>query len=172
MAYVDTNVLVAAYAPRDPLHKASKAFLDKSETTRIISPLTFEELSSVLARTEEELELPPALAREPLARRIRAVVEYMVTDSRLTLASQLGSSRVRVGGRSVLVPLEYWKAARLAPLLRLRALDLLHLAYAHLIGRLEFGVKSFVTGDEDIISKAADIHKSLEVAVRHPRDAV
>ncbi len=172
MAYVDTNVLVAAYAPNDPLHKPSKAFLETSKAPRIISPLTFEELSSVLARTEEDLELPAALAKEPPARRIRAVVEYVIRDSGLTLASDLGSSRVHVGGRSVSIPLEYWKAARLAPLLKLRALDLLHLAYAHLIDRLEFSVKTFVTGDEGIISRAVDVHKSLEIAVKHPKDAV
>lgn len=45
MVYVDTNILVAAYAPNDPLHKLSTAFLESSKALRIISPLTFEELS-------------------------------------------------------------------------------------------------------------------------------
>jgi len=57
LAYVDTDVLIAAYAPKDPLRSAAKAFLAKSRAPRIISPLTFAELSSVLSRVEESLEL-------------------------------------------------------------------------------------------------------------------
>ena len=172
MAYVDTNVLVAAYAPRDPLHRASRAFLDANTTPRIISPLTFEELSSVIARTEEGLELPAVFAKEPLHRRVRAIVEYVIRDSRLTLASGLGSSRFRVEGRSVSGPLEYWEASRLAPQLRLKALDLLHLAYARLIGKLELNVKSFVTGDQGILSRATEVQKALQIDVKHPKEAL
>ncbi len=98
------------------------------------------------------------------------MAEYMIRDSRLTLASELGSARIRVGNRSVVIPLEYSKAASLASLLRLRALDLPHLAYAHLIGRLQFTVNTFVTGDGGIISRAAEIHKSLEIVVKHPAE--
>jgi len=172
LAYVDTSVLVAAYAPSDPIHKQSRTFLANSKPTKVISPLTFEELSSVIARTEEEMQLPLLIQKEPPGRRTRAVVEYIIRDSGLTLASELGSSRIRIGNRSLNIPLEYSKAASLAPLLKLRALDLLHLAYAHLIDKLQFSVTSFVTGDEAIISKAQDIHKSLEIAIRHPKDTI
>jgi predicted nucleic acid-binding protein len=129
-------------------------------------------LSSVLAQTSDDLELPATLAKEPASRRIRAAIEYMVRSSSLTLASGPGLSRLRVGGRSVSVPLEYWQAARLASALKLRSLDLLHLAYAHLINRLEFNIKTFVTGDEDIISRADAVQKSIEIAVKRPADAV
>ncbi len=171
MAYVDTSVLVARLAPSDPIHAHSKNFLANARAPKVISPLTFEELSSVLARRERELEIPPFLQKEPLPRRIRALVEYVVQDSELILASELGSSRIRIGRRSATMPLEYSKAASLAPLLKLRALDLLHLAYAHLLDRLQINIKAFVTGDDGIISKTAEIKKSLDITVMHPRDA-
>lgn len=170
MAYVDTSVLVATLAPSDPLHVHSKTFLANTKPPKVISPLTFEELSSVLARRETELEIPPFLQKEPLPRRIRAIVEYVIRDSDLTVASELGSSRIRVGNRSVTMPMEYSKASSLAPLLKLRALDLLHLAYAYLIGRLQISIKTFVTGDDEIISRTVEIHKSLDLMVKHPGD--
>ncbi|OLD03933.1 MAG: hypothetical protein AUJ07_05160 [Crenarchaeota archaeon 13_1_40CM_3_53_5] len=172
MAYVDTGVLIAAYAPKDPLRSAARNFLGKSRASRIISSLTFEELSSVLSRIEENLELPSILRQEPPQRRIRALVEYVVRDCRLTIASQVGSSRIRLGGRSVTMPMEYSTAAALAPKLKLRSLDLLHLAYASLISRLEFSISSFVTGDETILGKTDEIQESLNITVTHPDNAI
>jgi len=69
------------------------------------------------------------------------------------------------------VPMEYTTAAALAPKLKLRSLDLLHLAYASLISRLEFSISSFVTGDETILGKTDEIRESLNIAVTHPDDA-
>jgi len=172
LAYVDTGVLIAAYASKDPLRSAAKAFLAKSRAPRIISPLTFAELSSVLSRVEESLELPTVLREEPAPRRIRALAEYMLRDCRLTIASQVGSSKLRLGGRSVTVPMEYTIAAALAPNLKLRSLDLLHLAYASLISQLEFSISSFVTGDEAILGKTDEVRKSLNITATHPKDAL
>ncbi len=172
MAYVDTNVLIAAYAPNDPIHRSAKTFLRSNLAPRVISGLTFTELCSVLSRIEGSLEVPVYLRKESAARRIRAVVEYIVRDTGVTLAMQVGSSRIQLGGRSVVIPMEYTKAASLATKLRLRTLDLLHLAYAHLIGRLEFSIPSFVTGDDAIAARAQEIHEFLGVSVKHPEDAV
>jgi hypothetical protein len=68
--------------------------------------------------------------------------------------------------------MEYSTAAALAPKLKLRSLDLLHLAYASLISRLEFSIFSFVTGDEIIIGKTDEIRESLNMTVTHPNDAI
>jgi hypothetical protein len=68
--------------------------------------------------------------------------------------------------------MEYSTAAALAPKLKLRSLDLLHLAYASLISRLEFSIFSFVTRDEIIIGKTDEIRESLNMTVTHPNDAI
>lgn len=171
MAYVDTNVLVAAYAPKDPLHLAAKSFLSKRQPRKVASALTFEELSAVLARMKPELQLPEPIQMEPLNRRIRVAVEYIFKDAGLNLASHVGNSVIRVGDRTVPVPMEYSKAASEAHKLKLKALDLLHLAYASLIDRLEFKLDRFVTGDQDILNATSEIRDSLGLTATHPRNA-
>jgi hypothetical protein len=68
--------------------------------------------------------------------------------------------------------MEYTTAAALAPNLKLRSLDLLHLAYASLISQLEFSISSFVTGDEAILGKTDEVRKSLNITATHPKDAL
>ncbi|MBO0888238.1 PIN domain-containing protein [Candidatus Bathyarchaeota archaeon] len=170
MAYVDTSVLIAAYQPKDQLHQVSKTFLSKRQT-KIVSALTFVELSSVLARIKPELELPDPIRKEPLKRRIRAAVEYIIRDASVILAST-GSSTMNIGERRVTIPMEYSKAASEAYRLKLRTLDMLHLAYAHLIGRLEFKLDFFVTGDQDILDAKAEIRDSLGLTATHPKEVV
>ena len=170
MAYVDTNVLVAGYSPKDPLHPAAKSFLSKQQPRKVVSALTFEELSSVLARIRPELQLPEPVQKEPFKRRVRAAVEYIFKDAGLNLASQVGTSVIQVGGRTVVIPMEYSKAASEAHRLRLKPLDMLHLAYASLISRLEFKLDTFVTGDQDILGATAEIQDSLGLRATHPKN--
>ena len=66
--------------------------------------------------------------------------------------------------------MEYSKAASEAYRLRLKALDLLHLAYASLISRLEFKLDLFVTADQDILNAASEIEESLGLKTTHPKD--
>lgn len=138
----------------------------------MVSALTFEELSAVLARMKPELLLPHPVQAEPLKRRVRAAVEYIFQDSGLNLASQVGTSTLRLGGRRVSISMEYSKAAAEAHKLGLKALDLLHLAQAHLIGQLEYSLDLFVTGDQEILSKAREIQEALDLRAVHPSDAV
>ena len=170
MAYIDTNVLIAAYAPKDPMHKPARNFLVSTTTPTFVSPLTFTEIVSVIARNDQALQTPALLREETSMRRVRALAEYIIRDSGVSLASPQGSSRTRIGERSVVIPIEYSRAASLAPILKLRTLDLLHLAYAYIIGRLEYSLTSFVTGDELIASRAKQIHQLLGLDVKHPAD--
>ncbi|TMI67588.1 type II toxin-antitoxin system VapC family toxin [Candidatus Bathyarchaeota archaeon] len=170
MAYVDTNVLIAAYTSKDPMRKPAKAFLASTTTPTFVSPLTFTEIVSVVARNDHLLETPLFLKEESSTRRVRALAEYIIRDSGVSMASPQGSSRTRIGGRSVVIPIEYSRAASLAAVLKLRTLDLLHLAYAYIIGRIEYSLTSFVTGDALIASRAKQIHQLLGLDVKHPAD--
>jgi hypothetical protein len=68
--------------------------------------------------------------------------------------------------------MEYSKAAHEAASLKLKALDLLHLAYAHLISSLEFKLDLFITGDQDILNKAQQVQQTLGLRPTHPTEAV
>jgi len=170
MAYVDTNVLVAAYSPRDPLYQSARSFLSEKQPRKIVSALSFAELTAVLARVRPELQLPEPVQKEPFKRRIRAAVEYIFKDAGLTLASQVGTSIIHVGERTVPIPMEYSRAASEAHKLRLKALDLLHLAYASLISRLEFKLDLFVTADQDILDRTSQIEEALGLRTMHPKN--
>jgi predicted nucleic acid-binding protein len=152
------------------LHPAARSFLSERQPRKVVSALSFAELTAVLSRIRPELQLPEPVQKEPLKRRIRAAVEYIFKDAGLTLASQVGSSILQIGGRTVMIPLEYSKAASEAYRLQLKALDLLHLAYANLISRLEFKLDLFVTGDQDILDHAGRIEESLGLRAAHPKD--
>src|SRR5438128_12439772 len=122
MAYVDTNVLVAAYSPRDPLYQSARSFLSEQQPRKIVSALSFAELSAVLSRVRPELQLPEPVKKEPFKRRIRAAVEYIFKDGGLTLASHVGNSITHVGALTVPFPLDCSKAASEAYILRLKPL--------------------------------------------------
>jgi predicted nucleic acid-binding protein len=154
------------------MHSAAKSFLSRQQPRKVVSALTFEELSAVLARIRPGLQLPEPLQKEPFKRRVRAAVEYIFKDSGLNLASQVGTSIIHVGERTVSIPMEYSKAASEAHRLKLKALDLLHLAYASLINRLEFKLDFFVTGDGDILDAAREIQDSLGLRAVDPKNAV
>ena len=127
-------------------------------------------LTAVLARVRPELQLPEPVQKEPFKRRIRAAVEYIFKDAGLTLASQVGTSIIRVGERTVPIPMEYSRAASEAHKLRLKALDLLHLAYASFISRLEFKLDLFVTADQDILDRTSQIEEALGLRTMHPKN--
>jgi len=109
LSYVDTNVLLAAYAPNDPLYREARHFLDKDKHPRIGSPLTFVELTAVLARAKPSLDIPASYTREfSLKQRIRASIEYMFHDAGVHLASHVGVSTVRFRHRTISLPMEYF----------------------------------------------------------------
>jgi hypothetical protein len=66
--------------------------------------------------------------------------------------------------------MEYSRAASEAHNLQLKALDLLHLAYASLISHLEFKLDLFVTADQDILDRNSKIQESLGLRTVHPKD--
>lgn len=168
MAYIDTNVIVARYAHSDPLQPAAESFLQSEAPPRVISPLTVAELSAVLARQENRITLPPFLRREKPARRVRAIAEYFIRDCQLRIAPALGAAKMRIAHQIVPVPLEYRAAIQRAGAMHLRALDLLHITYAALITEFYMPLESFVTGDEEILTRADFVRSALGLEVRHP----
>ncbi|HZY93742.1 MAG TPA: PIN domain-containing protein [Candidatus Bathyarchaeia archaeon] len=167
---MDTNVLLAAYAPKDPMNREARNFLDKNRALKVASPLTFVELSAILGRANPSLDIPTSYTHEySLRQRIRASVEYMFHDADVRLASHVGISTLRFQQRTISLPMEYSSAAKIAHALGLKTLDLLHLAYAHLISKLQLHIDSFITGDGDILSKASQIQHELGLTVDRPR---
>lgn len=141
--YLDTNIIVSYVNPRDSLHAEARRLVEETRRLgHIVSPLVETELFSVYSRTTglegEELE---------------ALVLYSLEE---------------VGAR-VLRPSCYrlhLEANRLAPLLRLRTLDLLHVAAAHLLD-----ADMFASFDTEIRKKSRLIEEATGVRVLPPLPA-
>jgi predicted nucleic acid-binding protein len=159
MAYVDTSIVIAYYFREDPNHgKAAKVIdiLKKENREMIISPLTIIELYSVLSRKSEEYALPPrirAVDNEKL--RIRILVNHVIKDMKLRIVDD--EPRVEQINKTKLFHI-YQKAIKYAVDLKLKTLDLLHIAYATLLAGKGL-VNVFTTLDNEILAKGYLLEK-------------
>ncbi len=168
MAYVDTNVILAKYFPHDAWHDRASSFLEYTRRRKIVSPLSAVELIAVTSRLEENLQIPRELLLESPKRRIRALVDFFIKDCGLLVESIPAQAKVRIGGRVLGLPIEYPTALGLAHALKLKTLDLMHLAYAANIRNWSHDVEFFVTADDDILSKSEIIQQAVQIEVKEP----
>jgi len=159
---VDTSVIIARYKPGDPLYNDSNALFQR-EYRFVISPLVLVELYSVFSRIRPYIRLPKPLRGAALS----SLIRFVVDDCKLTVVYNLLVARI--GEEACRVPLEYIYAMRLADALRLRALDLLHVAQAAL---LDGEVEALVTGDEEILERRERIEKLTGLSVASPRELI
>lgn len=168
MAYVDTNVILAKYFPKDKHHVKAARFLDLTRETKIVSPITLVELAAVLSRLEGRLQAPQELLEQTPKRRIRALIEFLVRDSNLFLIRVPIQTKTRISRTVLSLPFEYHSCLRLAHALKLKTLDLLHLSYADSLKNCGYEVNAFVTFDKDILARSDAIQNETEIEVREP----
>ncbi len=164
-------MILARFAPKDPLHAAARSFFSTEKAERIISPISLVEINAVLSRENITFDTPEFIAKETGVRRIRALSEYFIKFLGLRMESLPLTARVRVAGSTVNIPLEYSEALKRAGELRLKTLDLLHLAYAGLVSNLRTKIDNFVTTDSDILDRGLVIEQQFGFKVAHPKDA-
>ena len=133
MIYIDTNVIISYVDEKDPNHDKVMTISMQLDKERIVSQLTLLELASIYARAE--LEKPIPLAMYSIKRFGASIVE---ADLNIILRESL----------------------RHVPMLRLKTLDLLHVATAKVIG-----ANSMVTLDKDIAKKSDVIKDAIGIKV-------
>ena len=168
MAYVDTNVILANYFPEDRVHSRASAFFELSRKRKIVSPVSVVELFAVVSRLKTELRAPKEILEELPRRRVRALVEFLIKDCKLFLASVPAQAKIKFAGTVLSVPVEYESCIRLAHGLKLKTLDLIHLAYADNLRKWGHGVDVFVTFDGDILRSSTNIQERFGIEVREP----
>ena len=133
MIYIDTNVIVSYVDEKDLNHDKVVAMSMRLGKEKAVSQLTLLELASIYARAEFEKPIP--LAMYSIKRFDASIVE---TDLNIIIKESL----------------------RYVPTLRLKTLDLLHVATARVIG-----ANSIVTLDRDIAKKADVIKDTIGIKV-------
>ncbi len=118
MAYLDTNVLLSHNFAEDPNHPYAVQLVETLRTRReemLVSLLTLIELYAYISRRIGALKLPPHYAR--LSQKVAAVVTHIIKHAGAQPVDNTPADHLQ-------------KAMQLAHALRLKTLDLLHIAYA------------------------------------------
>jgi len=153
MSYIDTSVIVAALDPSDRRRDQARRVLEGRED-KFISELVLAELSSVLARREELKELASELGiREDLV--LPAILIYLIKRFGLTYMKVNGLVRLPAIGE-LYSPMAF--AVIWSTKLKLRTLDMFHLAYVKIMKDEGSPVRSILTADKEF-QKAKEIMK-------------
>ena len=126
------------------------------------------ELYSVYSRILENVTLSAGDKETDQIERLEAVVQASLVDCGLSIASLSLSAEWSVGDRRFSVPLEYAQARKLAPHLRLKTLDTLHVAYSSLLLKTGTPITDFVTGDDELVSRSKQIQRLTGIKVVRP----
>ena len=162
--YLDTNIIISAFKPNDPLYKDANKLFRKNHTY-IISPVTLMELYSVLSRIKPYIKLKEAFKNVNLD----TIISYIITSLKLQLITKTHIMKLQTPNQKGKIPLEYYISIKLAEKLRLKTLDLLHIAYAYI---LREEIDYFTTGDKDIIQEREKIKQQTGIEIKTPREII
>ena len=150
------------------MNRISQEFFSK-DRTYYITPLTLMELHSVFSRTMEQIQLPEEVKIDlPVA--VSTLVSLAIKHCNLTIASTPYTVLAEIGGLTIRAPVEQAISYFLAGKLKLRSLDLLHVALCWVL-KMQGRVDLFVTAEDEITSKKEIIQKEIGVRVKHLKDA-
>jgi predicted nucleic acid-binding protein len=170
LVYLDTNVILARYAPDEPQHAEAKKILNKIETgplAAVTSVLTLVEVVCTTSRAYQRFDdQTDLMGREEIAgaflRRLINIkgLDFIPTGGELTLDAQ---------ERQVKLPALFALALEIGSKTGVKTLDTLHLASASIASRI-YGdkVDYFLTLDEDILKKHEQIEKLIDSKVISP----
>ena len=151
---------MAALDPTDPRRFKAKNSLEIGDD-KVVSELLIAELASVLARHGRALaSIKSKLGvSEPIA--LIAIILYVLKRFNLKYVNTKGHSKTLMG--SLYRPLAH--AVGLAEKLKLRTLDLLHLAYIKAMKEQGLQISTLLTADADFKDHERDIQKILKINV-------
>ncbi|MEX0568173.1 MAG: type II toxin-antitoxin system VapC family toxin [Candidatus Njordarchaeota archaeon] len=164
IVYVDTSVVIAKYKPSDSLYQDANRFFEK-DYDFVISPITLMELYSVLARIRTFIRLEQGLENA----NVDTIIAFIVHDLKLRLVARSFMTRLQIFGAKIRAPLEYHLAIKFSEKLRLKTLDMLHVAYAYMLRKI---LSYFVTYDDDILKARKSIEQQVGIKIRRPSELV
>lgn len=161
MIYVDTSVIVAALDPTDPRREEARKALELHDN-KIVSELFIAELASVLARQHKVLiSIKDKLGLDDHMMASMTIILYILKRFNLKYIGVRGFSRTLFG--KLYNPMRY--AIELTERLRLKTLDLLHLAYIKAMKEQGLLINTLLTADTDFKNVEKDLQELLEVSI-------
>jgi len=134
LIYLDTSLIISYVDEKDPYHANAEEFVESlGSEKRVISPLVLVELASVYSRASLENPLQLAFYSVELMRAEQTDIDFNEV---------------------------FKQSLILAPKLKLRTLDLLHIVACHVAK-----VEKFATLDKEITSKSEAISNLLGIKV-------
>jgi predicted nucleic acid-binding protein len=165
MLYLDTNVIIAYCIDNDPDHNRALNIIEtlrQNKNKFYASTLSLVELYSVVSRNIQNYRLPPGIEELTDERiKIRTTIAYFL---KLLSLHILSDEAKLIDLNHLKIFYEYFNAIKLAPLLKLKTLDLLHIVYAQELVTKKF-IKAFITFDKEIMKKKDLILKTLKIEI-------
>ncbi len=169
--YLDTNVILARWAPGEAHHRDAKRILlavEDGEAEAMTSTLTLLEVVSTTSRAYDRFKGAGPIGREEIS---GAYLRRILGTRNLGLVPFGGDISLAVDGREVKVPALLALALEVAAKTGVNTLDSLHVASVSAASRI-FGrrVDYLVTLDEDMLSRHAEIEGLTGVRVAAPAE--
>jgi len=167
LVYLDTNIILARYAPDEVHHKEAKELLNKIENenfSAVTSVLTLVEVVCTTSRAYERYNHKLGeLGREEVA---GAFLRRVLKIKKLAFIPIGGEVSVNAEEAHVELPALFALALEIGSKTGVKTLDTLHLASAAIAARI-YGQKIdyFVTLDEDILKRREAINNLIESRV-------
>lgn len=152
------------------MHKISQEFFSKKVRILYITPLGLTELYSVFSRVLEQVSLPKEVKVDfPVT--VSTLVNFAIKHCNLTVTSIPYTVLVKIGDLNVRTSIEQIMSYSLAGSLKLRTLDLLHIAACQVL-KMQQVLDLFVTIDEEIYSKRKIIREETGIRVKHLKEMI
>jgi len=163
MFYLDTDVILSYNFETEKLHLQAVNLIEKIEGSKFYaSPFSILELYCTVSRTIGKYKLPfPRFRKLKEELKVKMVIEHAIRSLNLTVCSD-DTANKEIEWLSVKVFSRYFDAIRLAPKVKLRTGDLLHVAYACQLkneGKIEY----IVSLDDDFQKKEGSIERETGI---------
>jgi predicted nucleic acid-binding protein len=169
--YLDTSVILARYIPSDPSFHSVENFFKRMSEPRYISEISILELYCVFSRLINGASLSAldgvrGFGQLTIDEKVRVAVEHAVRTWRVkVMVPERTFVRLPLSKQTFEIAHELFEAIRSSPVVGLKTLDALHVAYAHSIRELVPDLNTFTTLDKDILSKSEAIQKETDIRV-------
>jgi predicted nucleic acid-binding protein len=167
--YLDTNVILARWAPQEAHHSDAKKILqavEEGKAEAVTSTLTLLEVVSTTSRAFDRFKDAKPMKREEIS---GAYLKRVVNTRNLSLIPFGGDVTLNVDDRGVNVPALLAVALEVASKTGVKTLDNIHVASVYVASRISgHRVDYLVTLDEDMLRRRTEIEGLTGVKVAAP----